>query len=84
MTMENLSSVRSDIHSLADKVKDITVLKIIRNLLELELFEEEEMDLSFPEKLKKELDSRRELTLANRHQTFSISEVKEFVLSSKK
>lgn len=84
MTMENLSSVRSDIHSLTDKVKDITVLKIIRNLLELELFEEEEMDLSFPEKLKKDLDSRRELTLSNNQETFSISEVEQFVLSLKK
>lgn len=84
MAMENLSLVRSDIHALADKVKDITVLKIIRNLLELELFEEEEMHLSFPEKLKHELDNRREQTLANGNQVFTVAEVEQFVLSPQK
>ena len=82
--MENLTVVRSDIHALADRVKDITVLKIIRNLLELELFEEEEMDLSFPEKLKQELDNRRELTLTHGNPVFTVSEVEKFVHSLRK
>lgn len=76
--MESLSLIRSDIHVLADKVGDSTVLKIVRNLLELELFEEEEKKISFSEKLKGELDKRREHHLKNQGYSFSLEDVEEY------
>jgi hypothetical protein len=71
--MRSKATLRTDIHSMADKVKSTKVLQMVCNLLDLELREELESG-AFPQELKDELEKRHASLKSGVAKTYSVEE----------
>lgn len=80
--MENSETIRIDIQELASKVQDIKTLQIVRNILELEL--QDENEVIFSEELKLELEKRKVSHVAGQSASYSIDQVEDFARNRKK
>ena len=80
--MENFETIRIDIQELASKVQDIKTLQIVRNILELELQDESEVD--FSTELKIELEKRKISHVSGQSASYTIDQVEDFARNRKK